>query len=612
MYKRIRNPDTRVSKPISAWKPPARCKIEQQGRQDQIINSTPTVPVPSSNSENVLSSQTTAKVNAFRYHETTQDLLAGFAERRNVTVFSRDKNTSPVILSQRNQKKYGEFIFGYSQDTVVTETQTIQPDSGDDFPIDEYVPSGSGREDGNTESEQYFTDGTQEELRNSDEFNELARKTSSTETSETVTTPRRGRREVEPPADCNVFITPQVQSPQPDGTDSLSSSDTGNEFDIDDDVFRDFQSTHPTSPGRKIALAPIVPSSMAVEHSPLSSDSNVTTDASKAYALTPIQAQVSEQNDLILQALPLNPDPRRDHDEADSTLPQDRACPCINTRAVDNSRMSKPDILPDPTRPHAHADQRPPSQSVPEATFQEKKERPKQAGTPSALRPFVRPPFPRPVHDRSPIQGLTSSHTLLRTCFRIGEALIVSLSQGASTHLTPKPAKPALPSQLEPVIPPPSLKPGTGPGAMPTVLIELYALVESSHRINNTQYFIFADLFFPSRPPYLVGVWEGCAANAVFEEDGRAFLGPGGREWRWDDACKQRKNGGVEGGDGCGGRKMCRVVGVIERDGNGKGHGMQGVTTLPGRAGDVVVMSVLSIWKATWSDVEYVKGIVDA
>lgn len=606
MYKRIRNPDTRVSKPISAWKPPARCKIGQQGSQDQIISSTPTVPVPRSSSENVLSSQTTAKLNAFRFHETTQDLLAGSAERRNVTVFSRDRNTSPVILSQRNQNRYGEFVSEYSQDTVVPKTQTIQPDSGD-----EYVPSGSGGEDGHTELEQYFTDGTQEELRNTDEFDGTARKTTSTETSETVTTPRRERREVEPSADCKVLVTFQ-DSPQRGGTSSRSlSPDTDNEFDIDDDVFRDFQATHPTGPGHKNALAPIVPSSMAVEHSPLSSDTNGTTNASKTHALMPFQGQVSEQNDLTLQALPFNPNPGLDPEEADSTLPQDRTCPYINTVPINNAQMIRPYILPGPTGPHAHPDQHPPSQPVPEAAFQEKKERPKQAEKPNILKPFVRPPFSRPVHDRSPIQGLTSSHTLLRTCFRIGEALIVCLSQGASTQLAPKPPKPSLPSQLDPLIPPPS-KPETGPSATPTILIELYALVESSHRINNTQYFTFADLFFPLRPPYLAGVWEGCAANAVFEEDGRAFLGPGGREWRWNDASKRSKNGGVEGDDGCGGRKMCRVVGVIERDGNGKGNGMQGVTTLPGQAGDVVVMSVLSIWKATWSDVEYVKGIVEA
>ena len=36
--------------------------------------------------------------------------------------------------------------------------------------------------------------------------------------------------------------------------------------------------------------------------------------------------------------------------------------------------------------------------------------------------PFARPPFPKPIRDRSPILGLTN-RAVLRTCFRIGEAL---------------------------------------------------------------------------------------------------------------------------------------------------------------------------------------------
>ncbi|KAL8870506.1 MAG: hypothetical protein Q9174_003465 [Haloplaca sp. 1 TL-2023] len=131
--------------------------------------------------------------------------------------------------------------------------------------------------------------------------------------------------------------------------------------------------------------------------------------------------------------------------------------------------------------------------------------------------PFIRPPFPSPVRERSPVLGLTSN-IRLRTCFRIGEAL-----NAAST---------ALRSNQD-------------------VVIEVYVRVVHSERPVGSvkQHFRFADVFVPDRPPYLkgsYGLWKGAK---LWDEDSKAFLG------------EQAK------------RKMARVVGRIVRD--DQGNGMQ-------------------------------------
>lgn len=78
--------------------------------------------------------------------------------------------------------------------------------------------------------------------------------------------------------------------------------------------------------------------------------------------------------------------------------------------------------------------------------------------------PFIRPPFPTPIRDRSPILGLTN-HIVLRTCFRIGEALnAAAVASRANTD----------------------------------AIIELYARIVLSEREVNggfKQFFQFGDLF---------------------------------------------------------------------------------------------------------------------
>lgn len=123
--------------------------------------------------------------------------------------------------------------------------------------------------------------------------------------------------------------------------------------------------------------------------------------------------------------------------------------------------------------------------------------------------PFVRPPFPNRLLSRSPIPGLSPT-TVLRTCFRIGEAL-----NAASI---------ALRNSVDAVV-------------------ELYCCVRSSSREDNSykQSFVFCDLFNSDKPPFLDGqyaIWKGVS---LWEHDSKQFLGESGKG------------------------KMARVVGRIKR-----------------------------------------------
>ncbi|KAF2200298.1 hypothetical protein GQ43DRAFT_441699 [Delitschia confertaspora ATCC 74209] len=123
---------------------------------------------------------------------------------------------------------------------------------------------------------------------------------------------------------------------------------------------------------------------------------------------------------------------------------------------------------------------------------------------------IVRPPFPRPVRDRSPIIGL-SSETFLRTCFRIGEALNAGCG-------------------------------GTREGK--DVVVELYARVASSSREAQSvkQHFVFYDLFH-DRPPFMNGVYELWKGVELWNSDSSRFL-----------------NSTQE-------KKMCRCIGKMKREG---------------------------------------------
>ena len=113
----------------------------------------------------------------------------------------------------------------------------------------------------------------------------------------------------------------------------------------------------------------------------------------------------------------------------------------------------------------------------------------------SPLKPFARPGFPSKVLDRSPITGI-SSNTILRTCFRIGEAL----REGALCE-------------------------GLGQGAV----IELFARVMDSSQdiIPSKLYFGFADLFH-DRPPFMRGTLENNKISSLQETESRMLLGVDG------------------------------------------------------------------------------------
>ena len=111
--------------------------------------------------------------------------------------------------------------------------------------------------------------------------------------------------------------------------------------------------------------------------------------------------------------------------------------------------------------------------------------------------PFARPPFPKPIRDRSPILGLTN-RAVLRTCFRIGEALnAAAVASRANTD----------------------------------AVIELYARIIHSERETDKgfkQFFQFGDLF-TEKPPYLSATYSLWKGVGLWDMDSKVFLGEEGR-----------------------------------------------------------------------------------
>ena len=111
--------------------------------------------------------------------------------------------------------------------------------------------------------------------------------------------------------------------------------------------------------------------------------------------------------------------------------------------------------------------------------------------------PFVRPPFPNPVRDRSPILGLTN-RTVLRICFRIGEGLNAA-AVASRTNVD--------------------------------AIVELYARIVSSSREASggyKQHFLFGDLF-TDKPPYLSGLYTLWKGIGLWDNDSKELAGEQGR-----------------------------------------------------------------------------------
>jgi hypothetical protein len=141
------------------------------------------------------------------------------------------------------------------------------------------------------------------------------------------------------------------------------------------------------------------------------------------------------------------------------------------------------------------------------------------------------------------------------------------------------------------------------------ILIELYAFVTESYRDGNRQFFTFADLFFPLRPPYLSGVWEGLGENTIHSNDGQYFLEPNGKAWRRaaQPSIKMMNQSRHATSEELSGR-MCRVIGTL----TWKDKLVSPRTNLSPKECNPVhpKMKIFRIWAASWEDVEYVKGIV--
>lgn len=122
--------------------------------------------------------------------------------------------------------------------------------------------------------------------------------------------------------------------------------------------------------------------------------------------------------------------------------------------------------------------------------------------------PIVRPSFPVPARDRSPVIGL-STVALLRTCFRLGEALNVGCEAIRANR---------------------------------SVLLDVYARVKTSYRDDHVQHFLFCDLF-SDRAQTVHGTWEQWKRIDLWERDSRVFL----------RSSSQR---------------MCRCIGTMKKESN--------------------------------------------
>ena len=242
------------------------------------------------------------------------------------------------------------------------------------------------------------------------------------------------------------------------------------------------------------------------------------------------------------------------NDDADCQTP-DSSMLGVNNSTIDpcpgeleSDRATDPKV---PPQPHSSPGQ---SKTLPNPT----------QTPPIPMSPFLRLNFPQPAPSQFTIPSLIP-HRRIPTVFRIAEVhrLLATLSSNA-----------------------------------PPQRIELYAAVACSRRAlhANTQEFTFADLFFPHRPPYLCGTYTAWKLCELFNEDSAPFLGTAG-ESRLCRAIVQVTKNSLNG-NVCPDRPS-----PLPMPGGGKGGWKEA---------DALDVEVLNIWEATWEDVEYVKGIVEA
>ncbi|EGD98971.1 hypothetical protein TESG_06334 [Trichophyton tonsurans CBS 112818] len=199
--------------------------------------------------------------------------------------------------------------------------------------------------------------------------------------------------------------------------------------------------------------------------------------------------------------------------------------------------------------------------------------------SPTNLDPFIRRTFPSHVIEPSAVQGLSSDQILLRTHFRIGEALAFH-----NTRIT-RNEKP-----------------------VPRItLVELYALVTESYRSGHFQNFTFSDIFFPIYPPQLVGEWSGWQHSSYLNQVGRYFLTD------CETSHIHVHGGNSNSTQGIPSRrvdspKMCRVVGILSQDNNSHLRIKPPRQHFPNsRQLDRKKLRILRIQKACWSDIQMMK-----
>ena len=188
-----------------------------------------------------------------------------------------------------------------------------------------------------------------------------------------------------------------------------------------------------------------------------------------------------ERNNDHSSSLKLRTPPRSPVQKA-LTLPYSSGKTAIRAKFIPNCREGLATVARKPLSPISSPN-KPPSQISFESD-----------GRPT---PVIRPPFPASVLPRSPVTGL-STKTVLRTCFRIGQALSAASS--------------SLRNSVDAVI-------------------ELYCCVKSSDREPNgyKQFFDLEDLFKPDGSPVLNAVYAIWKGVELWEIDSSAFLGDRGR-----------------------------------------------------------------------------------
>ncbi|KAF8534608.1 hypothetical protein BDD12DRAFT_859555 [Trichophaea hybrida] len=159
------------------------------------------------------------------------------------------------------------------------------------------------------------------------------------------------------------------------------------------------------------------------------------------------------------------------------------------------------------------------------------------------MKPFVRGRFPREVQPRSVVDGL-STRTIVKTCFRLGEALSVGI------------ACKNMPYSAE----------------VDDVLVELYARVSFSERIENRQNFQFLDLFH-DRPPFLSGAFDYWKKCELWGAVSAVFLGSTGKG------------------------KTARVIGRMKTKDGGSGR-------------TAFYIQILLIWEAEGNDIQFSRNIL--